>query len=105
SQNEKMLLEAQSYNENYKHKYGTWLSNIDKSLFTKNTVSATCFPMEAYLEALNVTTVDLLSLDIQGGEFEVLKTIPWGKYTIKLIVVEVMDEYRNEDLNDYFHEI
>ncbi|CAL4064426.1 unnamed protein product, partial [Meganyctiphanes norvegica] len=97
SQNNKLLLQAQTYEEKY-NKYETLLSHIDKSSFTRHTVTASCFPLEAYLIALNVTTVDLLSLDIQGGEFEVLKTIPWEKYHFRLIVVEDMNEDVNMEL-------
>ncbi|CAL4193209.1 unnamed protein product, partial [Meganyctiphanes norvegica] len=98
SQTDNMMLHAQSYNAHYENKYDTMLNHTDKSIFVKESVSALCFPMEAYLEALGVTTVDLLSLDIQGGEYDVLNTIPWEKFIFKLIVVEIMDEDLNEDL-------
>ncbi|CAL4064427.1 unnamed protein product [Meganyctiphanes norvegica] len=97
STDQKLLLNGQTYEEKY-NKYDTLLSHIDKSSFTRRTVTAACFPLEAYLIALNVTTVDLLSLDIQGGEFEVLKTIPWEMYHFRLIVVEDMNEDVNMEL-------
>lgn len=43
-----------------------------------------CFPLYSYLLALNVTTVDYFSLDVEGAEFSVLKTIPWEKVDIKV---------------------
>lgn len=43
-----------------------------------------CFPLYTYLKALNVKTVDYFSLDIEGAEFGVLKTIPWDKVDIKV---------------------
>ena len=43
-----------------------------------------CFPLYSYLAALNVTTVDYFSLDVEGAEFSILKTIPWNKVDIKV---------------------
>lgn len=50
-----------------------------------------CFPLHSYLLALNVTTVDLLSLDTQGSEVNIIKTIPWGEVVIRVVVMEVLD--------------
>ncbi|XP_068233845.1 protein Star-like [Palaemon carinicauda] len=47
-----------------------------------------CFPLASYLWALNITTVDFLSLDIQGREQEVMKSFPWRDITIRVIVAE-----------------
>ncbi|XP_064107721.1 protein Star-like [Macrobrachium nipponense] len=54
-----------------------------------------CFPLASYLWALNVTTVDFLSLDIQGAEEAVLKSFPWKDFTIKAVVVEMSDSHHN----------
>lgn len=43
-----------------------------------------CFPLYAILSALNLTTVDYFSLDIEGAELDVLKTIPWENVLIKV---------------------
>lgn len=48
-----------------------------------------CFPLLSYLLALNVTTVDLLSLDIQGTEQLVLRSLlDSGIVTVRVIVAE-----------------
>jgi Methyltransferase FkbM domain len=36
------------------------------------------------LLALNRTSIDLFSLDIEGGELDVLRTIPWDRVDIKV---------------------
>ncbi|XP_064108018.1 uncharacterized protein LOC135216572 [Macrobrachium nipponense] len=54
-----------------------------------------CFPLASFLWALNVTTVDFLSLDIQGTEEAVLKSFPWKDFTIKMIAVELSDSHHN----------
>ncbi|KAK4310867.1 hypothetical protein Pmani_017600 [Petrolisthes manimaculis] len=52
-------------------------------------VSTQCFPLASYLLALNVTTVDFLSLDIQGVEKDVLENFPWTRINVRVVVIEV----------------
>ena len=37
-----------------------------------------CFPIHTILLALNVTHVDYFSLDVEGFELQVIRTIPWN---------------------------
>lgn len=46
---------------------------------------AQCFPLYSMLIAVGRTQVDYFSLDIEGSELQVLKTIPWHKVDIKVI--------------------
>lgn len=48
-------------------------------------VSIQCFPLYSVLLAANQTRVDFFSLDIEGHELRVLKTIPWHKVDIRVI--------------------
>ncbi|KAK3873014.1 hypothetical protein Pcinc_021940 [Petrolisthes cinctipes] len=50
---------------------------------------AHCFPFYSYLLALNVTTIDLLSLDTEGSEVEIIKTIPWESVKVRVLLVEM----------------
>lgn len=54
------------------------------------TTTLQCFPLFSTLLALDNPTVNFLSLDIEGAEFEVLKTIPWDKVDIEVIVAELL---------------
>lgn len=51
-------------------------------------ISVQCFPFMDYMLALNVTTVNYFSLDIEGHELEVLKTIPFDAINIETLSVE-----------------
>ena len=53
------------------------------------TIHAQCFPFYAVLQALDLPTVDYFSLDIEGAEYQVLKTIPFNEIYIKMLGVEV----------------
>jgi hypothetical protein len=43
-----------------------------------------CMPIFSILLALNRTSIDLFSLDIEGHELDVLRTIPWEDVDIKV---------------------
>ncbi|XP_065559534.1 uncharacterized protein LOC136026706 [Artemia franciscana] len=73
------------YNEEGHNGYG-----IDEKGFERfrKVVMVSCFPLWTILQALNVTTIDILFLDIEGGELNILKTIPFTKLKISAILVE-----------------
>ena len=57
--------------------------------FREDEIQIQCFPLYSILLALNQTNVDYLSLDIEGDELYVLKTVPFDKLHFKLMTVEV----------------
>ena len=52
----------------------------------KTVVDIDCLPLFTLLAALDFPTVDFFSLDVEGAELGILKTIPWEK-------VKIMHEY------------
>nr|XP_045611896.1 uncharacterized protein LOC123766657 [Procambarus clarkii] len=65
-----------------------------------------CFPLLSYLLALNVSEVDLLSLDVQGAEKAVLRHVPWQTLRIRVLVVEVVHrESFDHDFADYMKSV
>jgi FkbM family methyltransferase len=54
----------------------------------KKFVQVQCMPLTTLLLALNRTTVDYLSLDVEGNELDVLKTINYDLIDIKVCVRE-----------------
>ncbi|KAK3856132.1 hypothetical protein Pcinc_037513 [Petrolisthes cinctipes] len=67
----------------------------------KTYLPAYCFPLYSYLLALNVTTIDVLSLDTQGSEIDIVKTIPWEMITVRLLVVELFGDNFPKDFTEY----
>ena len=47
-------------------------------------IKTTCFPLHSILFAIGNPSIDYFSLDIEGLELDVLKTIPWDKVDIKV---------------------
>lgn len=46
--------------------------------------SAQCFRLESFLIALDVSQVDLLSLDVEGAEEEILRNFDFGRFKIEV---------------------
>ena len=69
--------------------------SIPESMRKKEKVN--CYPLYSLLLAVNkAKSVDFLSLDIEGAELAVLKTIPWEKVNINLIMVEMNHSDKNK---------
>ncbi|KAL7640994.1 UNVERIFIED_CONTAM: hypothetical protein RMT77_008131 [Armadillidium vulgare] len=62
---------------------------------------AQCFPLITYLLALNITKIDLLSLDTQGGEKNMLFNFPFDKVKVKYMFIEYLKKgpvgYQKDD--------
>ena len=56
--------------------------------YNRRSIRLQCFPLYSILMALGNPKVDYFSLDIEGAEFPVLKTIPFDKVDIRLIDIE-----------------
>ena len=61
--------------------------NVGKLINSTGT-SVQCLPVYTLLLALNRTIVDYFSLDVEGVELQVLKTVPFDKVDIKVLTVE-----------------
>lgn len=54
----------------------------------RETVLVQCFPLYSLLISLGNPRVDFMSLDIEGSELDVLRTIPFDKVHIELFLIE-----------------
>ena len=55
----------------------------------EDTYDMQCFPLYSLLmAAAGNVTVNYLSLDIEGAELQVLRTLPWDKVDIEVMTVE-----------------
>ena len=57
---------------------------------TRSTIDCMCFPFYSMLLAINRTKIDYFSLDVEGQELNVLKTIPFDKLDISVLTVEYL---------------
>jgi hypothetical protein len=61
-------------------------------------VDVQCFPLYSYLLALNRTTVDYFSLDVEGSELDVLRTVPFEKLDIRVSFFLMLFSYNHSHL-------
>ena len=59
-------------------------TDVSFGITKMETTEIQCFPFYSLLLALNQTTVDFFSLDIEGHEKRVLETVPWQRVDIKV---------------------
>ena len=69
--------------------------NLDTNTPAPNTIRhgeevqlVQCFPLYSILLSSGRTNIGYFSLDIEGAEMNVLRTIPWDKVDIKVIQIE-----------------
>jgi Methyltransferase FkbM domain len=65
---------------------GKMQGKIIDGINVPGTVNVQCLPVYSILLAVNRTTVDVFSLDIEGNELDVLQTIPFDKVDIKVLL-------------------
>jgi FkbM family methyltransferase len=51
------------------------------------------------LERNSVTNFDIINIDVEGAEYEILKTIDFNKYRPSVVIVEIKSENINEALS------
>ena len=66
--------------------YPAHVANLANSKELQVTVN--CFPLSSITAALGVSHVDYLSLDVEGPEIEILKTIDWTRLQIDVVSLE-----------------
>ena len=66
----------------------TWIKQQEEKLGFSNS-KVLCFPFYSILLAMGNPTVDYFSLDVEGAELPILKTIPWDKVDIQILSIEV----------------
>ena len=55
---------------------------------------APCFSLNTIIRALNIEKIDFLSLDLEGGEYDALKSIDFNKTDITTLLIEINDKKR-----------
>lgn len=68
------------------------LQRIDKEIAeyggSKEILAVSTNRLDDILEKYKISTIDLISIDTEGGEFDILKSINFSKYKINVIIIE-----------------
>jgi hypothetical protein len=54
---------------------------------TEDVYKIQCFPLYSILLAIGKTKIDYFGLDVEGSEYKILKTIPWHKVDIQVLIL------------------
>ena len=63
--------------------FGNWRKKGEKRW--GKTITVQCFPLQSVLVALNNPIVDYFSLDVEGSELPILKSLDWDNVNISVI--------------------
>ncbi|CAB4069581.1 unnamed protein product [Lepeophtheirus salmonis] len=63
--------------------------DLNRRWYHRRTIKVQCFPFYSILMAIGNPRIDYFSLDIEGAEMPVLRTLPWDKVDIGIIDIEV----------------
>jgi FkbM family methyltransferase len=81
---------AKKYNPTHFNRMHFELSQSGGSV---ETINVKCYVLHEVLEQKGITHVNLLSIDTEGGEFEILSSIDFSKFQVDVITVE--DNYND----------
>ncbi len=78
--------------------------SVSKGLKIKETIKLPCISINTLLEQSQIVS-DYMSIDIEGMDYTVLRSIDFSKYKIKVIVAEYSDEIIDgKDMNQFMKE-
>ncbi|CAL8108493.1 unnamed protein product [Orchesella dallaii] len=73
------------------------VSSYGVGVIEKNHVDVQCFPLNTFMLALNVTKIDYFSLDVEGAELDILKTIDFKSIHISTLSVEFIHDVEGKN--------
>ena len=62
----------------------SFISNTSR----QDTINIPCFTFSSIMDAFGLKSLDYFSLDVEGAEIAILRTIPFDKYPIKIMSIE-----------------
>ena len=93
-----MMLSGLSENYNYSHQNRIEHEvNINGGEISK--IEMPVFKLQTILDEHNISDIDYCSIDTEGSEFNIIKSIDFDKTNIKIFSIE--NNYGNEDIKNY----
>ncbi len=80
-----------------------WLGIIDNAIKTnggsKKEIEVNCYVLNDLLNKNNISNIDLCSIDVEGGELDILKTIDFNKFNFDVFTIE--NNYGGSEIKDF----
>lgn len=88
--------------EKYHQKHLRRIDNeIEEFSGEKNYIQVPCYVLEDIVKKHGLDKIDYLNIDIEGGEFDVLKSINFNNIDIDIIGIE--NNYKEDKIKNYLH--
>jgi len=72
----------------------------------KNIGDTDCFTLEYFLDNIGTPkTIDYLSIDVEGGEYDIIRDFPFEKYFVKYITIEHNAYGKDFTLKNQIHSV
>ena len=68
----------------------------------KNYIKVPCYKLEDVIKEQGLNKINYLNIDIEGGEFDVLKSIDFTNIDIDIIGIE--NNYKEDNIKNYLHQ-
>jgi|GEM_PF-627440 len=91
----------ENYDSRHLERIDQEISGNEKTV-SVNKVMVECVPLADVLDEMGITHVDYISIDVEGSELDVLKSIDFSKVTFDVLVIE--DNYRSKALREFLKE-
>lgn len=89
--------------ESYNHSHENRISNEVRSYGGKvNKIKMPVFKLQTVLDKYNIHDIDFCSIDTEGSEFNIVKSIDFNKTNIKIFAIE--NNYQTTDIKEYLEE-
>ena len=79
-------------------------SKVPANGTTEEHITVPCVTMQSIFDALNIDYIDFLSLDVEGAELDVLRSIDFTRFKVGALVVEELQQKGQETKNKEVHE-
>ena len=87
---------SESYNEQHKNRIS---SEVNQHGGKVNTIKIPVYTLQTILDNHGIVDVDYCSIDTEGSEFNIIKSIDFNKTNIKLFTIE--NNYGTTEIKDY----
>ncbi|CAL4187012.1 unnamed protein product, partial [Meganyctiphanes norvegica] len=75
---------------------------LEKSFSLPSYFTSQCFPLSTYFSGLNVSVVDLLSLDTQGNEWEAIQSLLTTDIIVRVLLIEHVKNLTDKSIDKSF---
>lgn len=90
---------SEDYNDSHRNRIQGEVNHYGGKV---NSIKMPVFRLQTILDKYNISNIDYCSIDTEGSEFNIIKSIDFDRTTIKVFSIE--NNYATSDIQDYLSE-